>query len=1011
MLRFFLFCTLFSIGHATTAQDQLSQNRIEKLYRRGTDLVNHSNYGAARQVFSEFLKASSPTDARRGEAEYYIGFSALTLGHSDGEKLIDDFIDDYPSSPKAATAYYDLALFFYAESSYIKASSYFKKVEFPALTSDQQSQGHFKWGYSYFNQKKLPEALEQFNFVKKQSNSYSPAANYYAGFVEYSQGNYDEALTDLKKAETSSAYSSIVPYLITNVYYKQGKYDAMLLYTNSLKGKTDLTNANEISMLVAEAQFYKGDYLKALDSYQKYLDKGTKVETGLLFRAGYANYAAGNIEKGIEYLERASAAKDTVSYYASYYLGILYIKQGNKPYALNSFNYAKNNPKDKKLAEESSFQFAKISYDAGKPDQAIDEFERFLKTYPTSPHANEVNELLAQAYVNGNNFNKAIQYIEALPSRNQYIDQSYQKAAFLKGSDLFNKNEYQEAVQYFNRSLDYPNDKNYVALASLWNGEAYSVGKFYDDAIKNYVRVVNLGAGVDPEVILKTRYGLGYAYFNLKDYEKALFSFKEFVNKASKTTPNYVDGLIRLADCYYIRKQYDDALANYNKARTIGGPDNDYVLLQSAVIYGIQNKYSESRNLFADLARAYPKSQYKDEALYQQAQSEIEQGNYQGAVDALSTLISTSSSAKYVPDALNRRAASYLNLKQYDKTIADYTAIIQQYPTHPIANEIIVPLQEAYSLAGRSADFEKQLELIKKANPGNKALESVEFETAKNVYFDQQYQRAVTSLGAFVSSYPQSAKIPEAKYYIAESNYRLKNFDKALPVYKELASDMSLSFAGKSVSRVAEIEFKQSNYQNAVTSYRSFGKMAANKKDQYTAWSGSMESFFQLAQYDSSDFYARLILRQGSVNAGAQNKASLFLGKSAMAKGDLDTAKDEFLNTLNAARDEYGAEAKYLLGKILSQQKDYKQSNEVLIGLSADFSSYEAWVGKAFLLLADNFVATGEIFQAKSTLQSLIDKFPEQGVKDEARRKLEVIDKAEAEKQKEVEADTTEVNR
>ncbi|MEO8472169.1 MAG: tetratricopeptide repeat protein, partial [Chryseolinea sp.] len=370
MLRFFLFCTLFSIGHATTAQDQLSQNRIEKLYRRGTDLVNHSNYGAARQVFSEFLKASSPTDARRGEAEYYIGFSALTLGHRDGEKLIDDFIDDYPSSPKAATAYYDLALFFYAESSYIKASSYFKKVEFPALTSDQQSQGHFKWGYSYFNQKKLPEALEQFNFVKKQSNSYSPAANYYAGFVEYSQGNYDEALTDLKKAETSSAYSSIVPYLITNVYYKQGKYDAMLLYTNSLKGKTDLTNANEISMLVAEAQFYKGDYLKALDSYQKYLDKGTKVETGLLFRAGYANYAAGNIEKGIEYLERASAAKDTVSYYASYYLGILYIKQGNKPYALNSFNYAKNNPKDKKLAEESSFQFAKISYDAGKPDQA-----------------------------------------------------------------------------------------------------------------------------------------------------------------------------------------------------------------------------------------------------------------------------------------------------------------------------------------------------------------------------------------------------------------------------------------------------------------------------------------------------------------------------------------------------------------------------------------------------------------------------------------------------------------
>ena len=99
----------------------------------------------------------------------------------------------------------------------------------------QQSQGHFKWGYSYFNQKKLDEALEQFNFVKKQSNAYSPAANYYAGFIEYSKGKFDEALFDLKKAESSPAYAKIVPYIIANVYYRQGRFDALLEYTNSLK--------------------------------------------------------------------------------------------------------------------------------------------------------------------------------------------------------------------------------------------------------------------------------------------------------------------------------------------------------------------------------------------------------------------------------------------------------------------------------------------------------------------------------------------------------------------------------------------------------------------------------------------------------------------------------------------------------------------------------------------------------------------------------------------------------
>ena len=1010
MCRFVAFCYCFLFGHFLLAQDQLSQNKVEKLYRRGTELINHSNYGAARQVFADFLEAAPPTDSRRGEAEYYVAFSALSLGHKDGEKLIDDFIDHNPSSPKASTAYYDLANFFYGEANYVKASNYFKKVDFPALTLDQQSQGHFKWGYSYFNQKKLDEALEQFNFVKRQSNAYSPAANYYAGFIEYSKGKFDEALFDLKKAEASPAYAKIVPYIIANVYYRQGRFDTLLEYTNSLKDRPDLANANDIAMLAAEAQYYKGDYKKALDSYQKYLDNNAKPESGLLFRAGYANYVAGNTAKGIEYLDKAAAAKDTVSYYASYYLGILYLKQGNKQYAFNAFNYAKNNPKDKKLAEESSFQLAKVAYDAGKPDVAINEFERFLVSYPSSGHNVEVKELLAQAYVNGNNFNKAIEYIDALPNRNPYINQAYQKAAYLKGSELFNKGDYEQAVEYFSKSLEFPIDKQYVTLASYWSGEAYSIGKRYDQAVNSYSKIISL-SGVDDDILLNTRYGLGYAYFNLEQYDKALTSFREFANRGNKSTANYVDGLIRLADCYYVSKQYDEALTNYNRARTIGSPDNDYVLLQLGVIYGIQRKYADSRLQFADMIRAYPKSQYRDEALFQQAQFEIEQGNYQAAADGLSQLIRSGSNSRYIPYAFLRRGASFFNLKQYDRTIGDYTNVIQQFPSHPAAQEALIPLQEALNLSGRSGEFEKYLAIVKKSAPDNKGLEGLEFETAKNFYFDQQYQKAITSLNAFLSSYPQSAKMQEARYYVAESYYRLREYDKAFPIHKELSSDMSFSMAGKSIARVAEIEFKQGKYEDAIKSFHAVERMSSNKKDQNNAWSGLMESYYFTAQYDSADVYAKKILEQGNVNAGAQNKASLFLGKTAMARGDFETAKDEFLNTLNAARDEYGAEAKYLLAQIFFEQKDHKACYETLISLNNDFGTYQEWVGKSFLLLADNFTAMEDIFQAKATLQSLIDHFPLQNVKDEAKRKLTLLEQREIEKEKQTEADTLEINR
>jgi tetratricopeptide (TPR) repeat protein len=1007
MYRFIFLIYCLFLGTRLFGQEQLSQNSVERLYQRGQDLVHHANYGAAREVFSDFLAQASPADTRRSEAEYYVAFSALNLGHRDGEKLIDEFIDKNPSSPKASTAFYDLANFFYNEGNYIKASAYFKKVSFPALTEDQQSQAHFKWGYSLFSQKKLDEALEQFNFVKRQSNAFSPAASYYAGFVESSKGIYDEALIDLKRAESNPSYANIVPYLVTTIYYKQKRYDSVIEYANTLKGRKDVTNAAEISMLVAESHYFKGDFKNAIDAYQKYFESNPKAEGGLLFRAGYANYATGNTERGIQYLDKAAAGKDTVSYYASYYLGILYLKQGNKPLAINAFDYARKNPGNEELAEESAFQLGKVSYDAGKPDMAITEFEKFLKTYPRSSHATEVRELLAQAYVNGNNYNKAIEYIEALPSRNQYIDQAYQKATYLKGSELFNKNIYPDAVTNFEKSLKYPVDPKYTALASFWAGEAYSIGRRNDQAIGHYTRVIALLPNVENDLLLRTRYGLGYAYFNTKDYEKALFNFKDFTNRIDKNNPNYADALVRLADCYYVAKQYSEAMAAYSKAKAANPGDADYILLQSGLIVGLQRKYSEAKAYFAELLSKYPKSQYRDEAIYQRALFDGEQGNYTSAVEGLSQLIREVPNSRFLPFAYMKRAAANYNLKQYDRTINDYVAVIKEFPSHPQAQEALLPLQEVLNLAGRSGEFEGYYALVQSAAPDSKSFENIDFETAKNYYFDQQYQRAASSFSSYIAKYPDSPKMQDAKYYQAESYYRLKQFDQALPVYNEVATDQTYENGSKVVARIAEINFKQKNYEQAINSYHRLERLAQTKKDQYNAWSGLMESFFLSGKYDSTETYARIILERGNVSAGAQNKASLYLGKAAMARGDNEAAKDEFLNTLNTAQDEFGAEAKYSLALIFHNEKQYKQAYETLISLNNDFAAYEEWVGKSFLLLADNFIAQDDLFQARHTLQSLVDNFPRPEIKEQAKAKLKDLEKKEIEKDLELEADTT----
>ena len=77
--------------------------------------------------------------------------------------------------------------------------------------------------------------------------------------------------------------------------------------------------------------------------------------------------------------------------------------------------------------------------------------------------------------------------------------------------------------------------------------------------------------------------------------------------------------------------------------------------------------------------------------------------------------------------------------------------------------------------------------------------------------------------------------------------------------------------------------------------------------------------------------------------------------------------------------------------------------------MNENFSAYDNWLGKAFLLIADNYVALNELFQAKATVNSIIQYSPVKEIVDEAKIKLEAIIKLEGEipTQEEVNADTT----
>lgn len=130
-------------------------------------------------------------------------------------------------------------------------------------------------------------------------------------------------------------------------------------------------------------------------------------------------------------------------------------------------------------------------------------------------------------------------------------------------------------------------------------------------------------------------------------------------------------------------------------------------------------------------------------------------------------------------------------------------------------------------------------------------------------------------------------------------------------------------------------------------------------------------------------------------DANLITESHLIYGKVLMAKDDYNKAFSEF-KTASGSSNEFGAEAKYNIGYIHYLRGEYDNCETEVFSLIKNFGSYSYWVGKALILLADNYVAKDDLFQAKVTLQNVIDNSKAPELINTAMEKLKVIEDQEA---------------
>ncbi len=979
------------------SQNTLSYSSIESHYNNGVELFGKKAYSSARKEFQNYIslsaKSLNPNKFNLANAEYYSAMSSLYSKALDADIEVERFVLNHGDHPKAKIIYADLAQRYYERGEYKDAIRYYEKALSNRADNLDTYEIRYQLGVSYYQLGDFQNALTQFDYVKGTVIENAVNAAYYAAVINFRNGNFDLALTDLRRVENVPAYRTEVPNWIGQILYKQKQYDELLAYAEPIIAKPEGRKYDDLALLAGEVSYFNNNYEKAALYYDKYKAlKKSNTSNQVTFRHAFSLYKTGKFESASALFKTIAGDKDEIGQQSAYYLGICALRTGDLNAAMTAFDVARKGTFDASIKEEAQYNYVKVLVEKGNNQQAIVDLQNYVKEYPNGKYVDETNELLSEILFETNNYVAALKYIEGLSRTTPKIDEAYQKLAYSQGVQEYNSGRFANAIQYFDKSLVKVSSRDLAVQAKLWKAESM----YQQDQIQAAEPLYReLLTSSDKIARLKSQYALGYMSFNNERYSEALRFFQDFKSggrgEASLQT-SLDDANLRIGDCFLMAKNFSQALQVYDDAFKGNTSGKDYALYQKGMALRYLGRENEAKNTFDQFSRTFPNSRLLDEVLFQNGNLAMEAGNYNGAINTFSNILKRQTNSELTAHVLLRRGIAYSNVEKYDNAISDFKQILNKFGKSKYASEAFLGIREALSQANRSEEFFEIAEVYKKNNPEGSSVQGLQFETAKDLFFAEKYDAAISAFTKFISQYPGSVYTPEANYLIGESYLGLKKTTEALKYYQTIVNEGQLEYLSQAASRSAAIYFEKKQFEEAARNYNQVVNTTSDQREMIVAYEGWMKSQYELKKYDQTLELAEKILTTGpEVVVGAKNRAELYKGKAYMGMSNWASAKTQFEKTIELGKDVSAAEAKYRLGEIQYKQKEYDASIKTMQELASNYSDFLEWYENAFLLIADNYLGKNDSFMAKATLNSIIENSENAETVAKARQKLNAI--------------------
>ncbi len=395
-------------------------------------------------------------------------------------------------------------------------------------------------------------------------------------------------------------------------------------------------------------------------------------------------------------------------------------------------------------------------------------------------------------------------------------DPNYIDACYYYGFISFYEKDYKSALESFRKVENQATYQKivpyYIAEILYFNGEKNKTIEYGEAKLKSGGQYYDI----------QLRQLVGHAYFENKNYKKALPYLEEYVAKTEKVRR---EDLYELSYAYYENDQVNKAIAGFKQ---LGGKEdslaqNSMYLLGDLYLKAGQKANARSAFLFCASNSSNPIQ--NEISTFNYAKLSYELGYQDVASVELKSFINNFTSSLYVGEAKELLVNVLANTNNYLEALSLYESLQGKSET----------VKRAYPkiLYGRAVEFINEQQLLKAdtlltillASPYNAAqVPYAHFWKGEIAYRTNKVDEAIDHLNAYLKNTASSGEVNiiNARYILGHAYLQKENYKQALTFFEQVTKQVnakSPSIEQDAYLRTADCYFINRNYAKAQEMY------------------------------------------------------------------------------------------------------------------------------------------------------------------------------------------------